>query len=373
MAERLRLALVGALKSLAGAILTFLVPAAGGQPVVAFRWDCASTPGQADRVELITRDCERARGLGFTCAWIDGLPADRLDEVIVAIHSAGLRPVVREPAISRYVEHGRLPADSKSVEGLVASRWRALQRRCAGTMLALPPFPHPAGVERCREVLRALGRARPTGEALIVVRAANLEAFESFENAVCAVWDPVSVPERPGGPAGKVITIIHPVAAGESPESAWFRQYHEGATRGLTDGFLVWRFRSWPAETNGLTSSDGALSTSAASIVSKVAQRAAEWARYMRRARRIEADGIRADEKFGVIAFRRNGRRLLLVRNRDPEHFSRGTLRVAAQVDGEPVNRVINPDSGDRFLRSGASIEIPLVLRPADAALFEIY
>lgn len=361
------------MKGLAGAVLPLPIAAASAQPVIAFRWDCPDAASRADYVDLIARDCQRARGLGFTCAWIEGLPVDRLDDAVAAIHSAGLRPVIRDPAISRYVEHGRLPADSRSVEGLVASRWGALQRRCAGTMLALPPFPHPPGIERAREVLRTLGRTRPRGEALIVVRAADLKAFESFENAVCAVWDAVSVPARPSGSASKVITIIHPTATGESPESAWFRQYHEGATRGVTDGFLVWRFRSWPAEMNGLTSSDGALSASAASIVTKVAQRAAAWARYMRQARRIEADGVRAEEKFEVIALRRNGRRLLLVRNLDPEHFSRGTLRVAAHVDGEPVNRVMNPESGDRFLRSGASIEIPLVLRPADAALFEIY
>jgi len=71
--------------------------------------------------------------------------------------------------------------------------------------------------------------------------------------------------------------------------------------------------------------------------------------------------------------FARGQRRLLFVYNKRHEIFSSAGIPVLDRVENRAVARAIDIETGMRYFRKGANLEIPVRLKPAGAKFFELF
>lgn len=326
--------------------------------------------------ERLADDFRRLRAMGFNAVWLDFGIGDEQEVAAGSAGAAGLRPILCDRRIDRYIRFGRLPSEQTSIEELVMARVRTLRSRQPAAMLALPPFPSGEMVDRVFDVAHLLADTEPPCETLLVGYGGTAGRFSEIPTIWYAAKPSADTPIGCDSPAPHLISVL-----GHSGDntSSWADAparlaYYRALAAGLTDGLIVWRFRSWPGEANGLAESDGRIAPGTANVMKRIAERAAEWGPRLAGTRRITEPGLKVDSnRLRCTAFRRPGRRFILVHNEDTEHFARGTLRVPATLGGEPLSRIVDQDTGTRHLRSDSTLTIPMHLAPAQAVLFEVH
>lgn len=347
-------------------------------PLLAVRCEVHPRPNAdaGERHAELARDLREIRSLGFHAVWLDFATEDDHAPALEAGGSLGLRTILGDSAIDRYVRFGTLPLEFPSARRMVPARTGCLFQSRTRSILALPPFPSGEIVGRISEIAGICAAFEPPGEVLIVGRhAADAVRFEQFETVWYAAWLGTDTSYRRETPWPRMIQII----GGDSTtpaawsENAIRRAYFRGLAAGLTDGVLVWRFRSWPGECNGIAEANGRLCPAATAAMESLLQHARQCA-CLAGAARIEDDAASVEStRLHCVSYRRESRRFVLVHNEDAEHFGRGVLRISATLGGEPVARVIEQETGTRHVRADGPLAIPIQLAPAEAALFEVH
>jgi len=346
-------------------------------PLFAVRYELHSrqTADAGERRAELARDFREIRSLGFHAVWLDFATDDDRAPVLEAGSNAGLRAILADSAIDRYARFGALPPEFPSAQRLVLARAGPLFQSHNRPVLALPPFPSGEVADRIIEIAGLCAAFQPPGEVLIVGHADDAARFERFETVWYAAWSAMDTSCRCEAPRPRMIQIIGgdsttPVAWSEN---VMRRAYFRGLAAGLTDGLLVWRFRSWPGECNGIAEADGRLAPAVTAAIRSVLQHAQQCA-CLAGAVCIEDDPAGMEStRLQCVSYRRESRRFVLVRNEDTEHFGRGVLRIPAAMGGEPVARVVEQETGTRYVRGDGPLTIPVQLAPAEAALFEVH
>ncbi len=231
--------------------------------------------------------------------------------------------------------------------------------------------------ERAWEAVEALGALRPAVETLVVGQLANAARFSRLESLWYASWDAAEQLLATGGegrPRRLCVIGQDPGAQSLATLERARLAYHQAAAAGLTAGVLVWRYRSWPGEANGLATTEGAVAANAVSVIRFLTHRATEWGTLLAGARLVtDAPAILESQRLRCAVYERGGRRVVLIHNQDAERFARGTLRVPAMLAGRPVGRLVAHEAGTRYIRGEAPLTIPLHVPPAGALLFDVY
>ncbi len=346
-------------------------------PLLAVRYEIChrQTADAGERRAELARDFREIRSLGFHAVWLDFLTDDDRAPALDAGGSLGLRTILADSAIDRFVRFGTLPPEFASAQRLVCARTAPLFQARTRSILALPPFPSGEMADRVSEIAGICAAFEPPGEVLIVGHAADAARFERSKTVWYAALSGTDTSYRRETPWPRMIQII----GGDSTtpaawsENAIRRAYYRGLAVGLTDGVLVWRFRSWPRECNGIAEPDGRLCSAATAAMEFLSRHGRRYA-CLAGAVRIEDDAAGMEStRLHCASFRRGSRRFVLVRNDDTEHFGRGVLRISATLGGEPVARVVEQETGTRYVRADGPLTIPVQLAPGEGVLFEVH
>ncbi|MGB9623927.1 MAG: hypothetical protein ACPMAQ_03615 [Phycisphaerae bacterium] len=346
-------------------------------PLLAVRYEVHSrqTVDTGERLAELARDFREIRSVGFHAVWLDFATDDDRAPALEAGSSVGLRTILADSAIDRYARFGDLPPEFPSAQRLVLARAGPFFEPRGRAILALPPFSSGEVADRIIEIARICAALEPPGEVLIVGHADDADRFAHFETVWYAAWSGTGTSCRCETPWPRMMQII---GGDSTTPAAWSetvirRAYFRGLAAGLTDGLLVWRYRSWPGECNGIAEADGRLPPAATAAMKSLLQHARQCAS-LAGAVCIEDDAASMEStRLHCASYRRESRRFVLVRNEDTEHFGRGVLRIPAALGGEPVARVVERETGTRYVRGDGPLTIPVQLAPAEATLFEVH
>ena len=117
----------------------------------------------------------------------------------------------------------------------------------------------------------------------------------------------------------------------------------------------------------------GSVTTSRSAVIKRLTADMRAWGELlkgMQVAARTAADD---PSPIHSAYFVRGQRRLLLVYNRRDKIFSNADVPVLGQVEKKAIDRAIDIESGMRYFRKGATLEIPVRLKPAGAKFFELF
>lgn len=338
------------------------------------RYECLGQEGGKARWrEAAEGDFNQIRSWGFSGIWADYADVSDWEAVAAAGRSAGLDVALRHPDIDEYIEWGCLPAGVRSM-GEAMTQAALAPRSKPRAILALPPFPREETLGRVIEVSEAFATLRPAGKTLALMRDWGTPEADGVSTIWCGLWqrDDRSPPHCEGR---RLVVVGHD--SGGAPvwtEKGLRRAYYEGVAAGNADGVLIWRFRSWPGEANGLLPAEGDASAVVVEALRALLRRAAEWAPLVAGARPVKpAPPMLQSRSLRCTLLQRPGRRLILIDNADFDHFSRGVLRVPTSLLGEPVSRVVVADDGTRYTRSEGPLTVPLHVRPGEAVLLDVH
>ena len=156
--------------------------------------------------------------------------------------------------------------------------------------------------------------------------------------------------------------------------------FHAGLIGGHMAGLVVDRYRRPIGDPPALVTSDDPPSPAHAAAVKKLLTRAKHWGPRLCRlvpepmtACDLDADGVTVTALIG------GPRRYVLVFNPSLEHYGRGEVRLPASIGGAPAARAVGVPASATVAAGGVfnvrqgRITIPVMLRPGDAALYEIF
>jgi hypothetical protein len=347
-------------------------------PLIAARYEIFSGDREeaARTQERLALDFRQLRELGFNAVWPDSAAENMCNIARQSAQAAGLRAILSDRAIDHYITFGRFPAGIASTAALAAARVPVLRDHSPALVLALPPFPQGEMIARVADVVQHAAALQPPCEAFVVGYATDAIRFAALRTLWYAAWPQPGVSLRYDGPGPRMVLVLGQGNAGESAwsESAMRLAYDRGLAAGLTDGALLWRFRSWPGEMNGVADADGRLTSGTAVAIRSITRAATGSSALLIGARCIPQEAVTIDSaRVRCTSYQRQGRRFIMVHNEDAEHFGRGTLRVPPALAGRPVSRVVAQDTGARYLRAEGTLTIPIHLAPAGAIVFEVH
>lgn len=339
-----------------------------------YEWEPLVRGDTGRPLQDVRSDFEKLRALGFNVVWPDYVSAGERPIAADMAHAAELDVMMSDPRIDRYVEWGTLPPDTNGPTELIALLAEGEPR---ANVWVAPTAPVGAMIGRAVEASRAM-QAAPQPQSLLTLVGANAPPSADAGPALWLAMRPGSEAPADGDAEQRPrrVLLLEPQWQPQDAEAAdtTLQTYHRGLAAGLTDGMLVWRYRCWPGETNGVAATDGSVTPRMASTLQFITARARAWGPFVAGARpatdasmRLEATHLRA------TLLMRGPRRVILVHNEDAEHFARGTLSVGTTLAERPVSRILRQDSGERFLPRDGQCAIDLHIAPGDAALFEVF
>ncbi|MBN1490095.1 MAG: hypothetical protein JXA69_09275, partial [Phycisphaerae bacterium] len=375
-----RLVAVAAMWAFVGCAPSGMRTISSTPPFVAIRYEHRLAAGAApiDAASL-RQDFAQLTSLGFVAIWLDSGFPDRDEAAAEAAAAAGLTTIRSDERIDAYVEFGRLTPDAATPDALATvSRVAAAQIGGRPSILAMPPFLPDTVAGRAQALAAALQRLQPPQEMLLVGFDGDCGVASGTSNAIVATWpepDEPPVGTLPA-PTRQILLLTCESHSDSSPARAIAMQqdYYRGLAQGRTDGILVWRYRSWPGESNGIADATGHVSPAIAGATRTITKHAREWGPLLAGSRRIDAPGVElVSERLRCAVLQRKQRVVILVYNEDAERFARGTLRIPGTIDAVAVTRLVAQDTGQRHPRRGDALTIPLRLGPAEAILFEAH
>jgi hypothetical protein len=340
--------------------------------MVRYEWPPTGVGTELVPQTVVAEDLRDIRELGFTTVWIDGIGRDEAAAAVSLLAAAGLRPALVDPDIARYIQYGRLPADVGSPRELCTRRADHLRRLHPDAFFVFPPFPDltmHANAEKAAAYLVSLEIPVSTfclgdGEFNAPTQLPRATAWQAYLSAETGVARPARV----------VVLGSNAGDASVARSGTWLLDYYRGLSEGRTRGVFFWRYRSWPGEANGLANAGGRIDAAGAAVVRAVLQRSMDWGRLLSGAEPVPDASVSLESSaLRWALFRRGARRAVLVYNSDTGRFSRGALHIPTTLCDSPVVRVVAQSSGERHLPHARGVTIPLLLRPADAELFEIH
>jgi len=156
-------------------------------------------------------------------------------------------------------------------------------------------------------------------------------------------------------------------------------EYHAALCEGQTGGVIVDRFMRLPGDPPGLSSPDEPLLPAHSSAIAALIRRARCWGSRLSALPASPLISATDSSWLTVTAFGRGARRYVLIFNTSTERFAREEVRLPALILDQAVLRAVEvPASTDRgagrvIQAQHGQLQLPVELRPGDAALFEVF
>ncbi len=369
-------AAIGTLLCLAvGCSVAGPAPGLGRGPLLVVRheWHFADLDRAAVQ-ERLNNDFRQIREAGFDTVWSDYSTDADLPVLRACALANDLRLAAGDAVVSRYVETGELPPGAASLTSLTAPKTATMTHD--PDVVVLPPFPVDDMINRAREVASLLARSKPPRATLLVGLAADSTRYVDVPGLWYVPWEPV-------GHVGTTIRLpprsLLLAARNLNNDTSWSETgirlaYYRGLEAGIAGGLLIWRYASWPDESNGIAAPDGRIDPGTYRLLKSLAKRAREYGSLLSGAARIDdAPPLLEARRLQWAAYRRDGRRFIFIYNGDDQRFARGTLRLPSYLAGEPVARIVALDTGTRHTRAEGPLTIPVHVGPAEAVIYEVH
>jgi len=265
---------------------------------------------------------------------------------------AGLKAAAPDRRFDRFVVTGELPPQCRNENELLRQTTDELIHHAAFHGYVVEGGRGSAAQERSRKLC-----------ARLVRQGAPAFLLGDHGDGPLAVIDARAVREGPPG------TAVERLLA----------EYHAALAAGRTGGLIVDRFMRPPGDPPGLTLPDEPLLTAHSSAIAALIQRARCWGPKLWGLNASPLISATDSSSLTVTALGRGSRRYVLVFNNSLERFAREEVRLPASILDRSVLRAVEaPPSTDRsaglvIQAQRGQLPLPVVLRPGDAALFEVF
>lgn len=307
--------------------------------------------------KIIQRDLDAARRLGIGDVCYRHVESGDAAQLIRTSKRQGLRALIPDRRIDRYIATGHLPVGVNSPLELAdrigdeSATWDE-----SAMSLVVSAGRSSAAATRSREFRRLL-RIKGVPCAVLGDPAATREPAELAQIDLTV--------EEGGDPGGD--------------QERWLAQFHRSLAAGATGGVVLSRFHRPPGDGPGialfLDSNRPWLTPGLKVLIA----RARCWGDRLQGARTVPTSPLIRGEHLKSVMLVRGKRRFLLIYNESLRVYARGEVLMVEDGGGQRLARAVEvrPSPGEAAGRvvqaDGQGVRIPVTLRPGDAALFEIF
>lgn len=307
-------------------------------------------------IDTLKRDFQDIARLGFDSAVLRHVDERERLELLETARQAGLGVVLPDRAIQYYARTGSLPTG--------VGDYGELPRIIPREIIAHPAL------------------------ASFVVEVGESSRSAARGDKLCAALGDRGLPcVLVGGEirTGTRSLIRIDTAVGEpdsnlSPLEPWLARYHEGLSAGRTAGVVFDGYRGLPGDGPGIAPGTDPGAPARTAAIKALTTRARLWGPRLQNLtpHRIQVgSGVLRD--LVVTAFIHGRRRYVLVFNSSAQSYARSEVVLPELVGGSAVARAVEVPSsrtkaaGKVVRPTRGRIVLPVILRPADAALFELF